>query len=82
MITIERSTPFRPTRTAGTPVVERRKAVDRVDVDKGPATPIPDRRKNRDRRRHNKNNVLLESRSGRDRRKNFQRRTPSIDVKA
>jgi len=82
MITIDRTTPFRPVRTTDTKAVTRTTRVEELEVDSTAKTQLLDRRKNPDRRRRNKGNGLLETRSGTDRRKNKNSRRPSIDIEA
>ena len=82
MITITRTDPYRPVRSTNTNPVNRTQAVDELEVDQTTKSPVFDRRRHRDRRRRNQGNVLLDSRTGNDRRKNKNSRRPSIDIKA
>ncbi len=85
MITIDRTTPYTNTQLNGTKPVEplaRNAVVEKHSENREARMPIVERRRNQDRRRQRKSKVLLESRSGRDRRKNAHSRRPSIDIKA
>ena len=82
MITIDRTTPYRPIRSIDTKSVARTSRADEVEVDASSKNQLLDRRKNPDRRRHRKGAALLETRSGNDRRKNKNLRRPSIDIEA
>ena len=82
MITINRTNPYAATRKLASQSAARPRAVDSLEVNQTERTPVVDRRKNRDRRQNNKGNGLLESRSGRDRRKSTQSPRPSIDIEA
>jgi len=59
-------------------------ATVKPSADKHKRTDLPtqDRRKNKDRRHSHAKDHLLESRGGRDRRKNSESPRPSIDIKA
>ncbi|GAB1270243.1 hypothetical protein NBRC116493_34970 [Aurantivibrio infirmus] len=67
-----------------------RKVADKTVADVKPSSDkrkrsdvqFEDRRKNKDRRRNNAKGHLLESRAGRDRRKNAESNRPSIDIEA
>jgi hypothetical protein len=82
MITIDRVNTYQPSRTKISTPIERTNSVEGIEVDRATKTPVFDRRRNNDRRRKNKGNALLESRSGKDRRKNSAVRHPSIDIEA
>ena len=82
MITIDRATPYRPARgPSATQAIGQTPLVENDSPGTSVTTPVEDRRKNRDRRRQ-QNSILLESRSGKDRRKNANTRKKSIDIKA
>ena len=82
MITIDRTTPYKPTqRTTTAQPLGRTTIVESDSAGKKSRIPVVDRRKNRDRRRQQEK-ILLESRSGKDRRRNPTRQKPSIDIKA
>jgi len=82
MITINRTTPYTPTRKLETKPANRSTSVDELEVDRSTSIPRYDRRKNRDRRHQNKGNGLLETRCGKDRRSGKQSKHPSIDIEA
>lgn len=86
MITIDRSTPLTPnSASASKPLkaqpASRAKIVETEEAGKQSYIPSKDRRKNGDRRRQQKN-IVLDSRSGKDRRKSFKNKNRSIDINA
>ena len=82
MITIDRTTPYRPIRNTNSKPVTRSEAVEDLEVNTTTKIPLYDRRKNPDRRKNNQGNGFLETRSGKDRRKKKVSQRRSIDIEA
>ena len=80
MISIDRATPYTQTQLKSAPI-EKNAAIENINRERDTTIPVVDRRRHHDRRRKG-SKILLESRSGRDRRKNSHSIRPSIDIKA